>query len=65
MKSPFVKMKRLTMAQQQKLSILSNEVIRRLSNTNRKRQEKMETKIMVEQFTKELKVSGYTRVEAR
>ena len=29
------------------------------------RKEKLETKVVVEQFTKELKVSGYTRAEAK
>ena len=63
--SSLLKQQRSSKTRDSQLSILSNEFIRRLSNTNHKRQEKMETKIVLEQFTKELKVSGYTRVEAR
>ena len=47
MKTPFVVMKRSAMAQQQNMSILSNEVIRRLSNTNHKRQDRRETKMVM------------------
>ena len=47
------------------MSILSNKVIRWLSNIIHKRQDKVETKLVVEHFTKELKVTGYTRAEAK
>ena len=37
MKTPFVVMNRSAMASQQKISILANELVRRLSNTNFKK----------------------------
>ena len=37
MKTPFVVMNRSAMARQQKISILANELVRRLSNTNFKK----------------------------
>ena len=42
MKTPFVVMKRSAMAQTQKMSILANEVVRRLSNTNHRMSDKSE-----------------------
>ena len=65
MKTQYITMKRSAMAQTQKMSILSNEMVRRLSNINHLGVEKEEILKVGEQFIRELKVSGYNRKEAR
>jgi hypothetical protein len=64
MKTPYVIMQASAMASQQKFSILSNELMRRLGNTDHlvEHEEKIE---IVEQFIKEMKNSGYDRKAAR
>ena len=64
MKTPFLLMQASAMASQQKFSILSNELMRRLGNTDLlvKHNEKME---IVERFVREMKNSGYERRAAR
>ena len=65
MKTQYVTMKRSAMSQHQKIAILSNEIIRRLSKINHKSIEQSEITAVVEQFSQEMKVSGYDRVETR
>lgn len=64
MKSQLVLMERTAMGEQQKYQILSNELIRRLSKISPKiwKKEKID---IVDQFTRQLKNSGYGRKEAR
>ena len=65
MKIPYVVMKKSAMCQQQRISILSNEMVRRLSNCEWKNKSTIEKKVVIEQYTAELKVSGYSRKEAK
>ena len=65
MKTPFVVMRRSAMAQQQKLSILSNELVRRLSNTEFASKDHSERVLVIDQYTSELKVSEYNRLEVK
>ena len=65
MKTKLVTMKRSAMSQHQKISIISNEIIRRLSNVNHMRVEKKEIMEVVEGFTREMKNSGYDQKETR
>ena len=61
MKTPYVIMKESAVAQHAKVQILSNEVVRRLSNVNHERIEKDEIANIMEVFTTEMKISGYNR----
>ena len=64
MKTPLVIGEKSAMSAHQKFSILSNEVIRRLSNTSQ--DISMEERLVViNQLTRELKNSGYGRKAAR
>ena len=65
MKTPFVIMKRSAMTQHQKVQILSNEVIRRLSNINHKRIPVREIEEIMEVFIREMKTSEYEKKEIR
>ena len=56
---------RSAMAVRQKMSILSNELVRRLSNMNIERVEPEEKIRIVDHFTVQLKTSGYDRNQAR
>ena len=64
MKTPLVIGASSAMGEHQKISILSNEVIRRLSNVSEDRSQAERVGI-VDTLTKELKNSGYTRPKAR
>ena len=50
MKTPFVVMCRSAMAKQQKMSILINELVRRLSNTNFLNRDVAEMVLVIAQF---------------
>ena len=65
MKTPFVVMKRSAMASKQKFSILSNELIRRMSNVNREGNNSEEKNRVVEEFIQEMKNSGWGWEETR
>ena len=52
------------MSQQQKCSILSNEVVRRLSKINVAKIDRVEVVEVIKNFTQEMKNSGYDRKEA-
>ena len=65
MRTPFTVMKRLAISHHTQISILSNEVVRRLSKTNPKREVTRETLNLVETFTRELKISEYGFIEAQ
>ena len=64
MRTPFVIMKRSAMSEQQRMSILSNELIRRLSNVQISiiGEEMPE---IIEHYTSQLKTSGYDRRQAK
>jgi hypothetical protein len=64
MKSPLVIGEASAMSDHQKSSILSNEVIRRMSNISDKISQAERVDI-INKFTRELKSSGYTRRRAR
>ena len=67
MKTPLVPMQRTAMGEQQKYSILSNELIRRLSNISQDLPEDIERKEkiwVIDTMTKQLKNSGYSRMES-
>ena len=64
MKSQFTIMRRSAMSEQQKMSILSNELVRRLSNIHRDVLQE-EIKEVIEHFITQLKNSGYERKQAR
>ena len=53
------------MAQTQKMSILSNEAVGRLSNVNHNRMEMKEIVEVMEEYTEELKNSWYDQAESR
>ena len=65
MKTPYVIMERSAMGIKQKMEILSNELNRRLTNVDSEILSKMEINIVLEQFTQELKNSGYTNEQSR
>ena len=65
MKTPYVIMKRSAMSQHSKVSILSNEIVRRLSNINHKMIPTKEIEEVVEVFICEMKTSGYERAETK
>ena len=49
----------------QHYSILANELIRRLRNTNHEQPDMEDTLKIIEVFTQQLKSSGYTRKKSR
>ena len=59
-KTPYVIMARSAMSNQQKIQILSNELTRRMSNVKIEDVGQDEKNRIVEQFSQELKSSGYT-----
>ena len=61
MKTPLVIMEQSAMSDNQRHSILSNELIRRLSNTNHEDPNLEETSGVIEVFIQQLKSSGYNR----
>ena len=61
MKRPYQGMERSAMSEQQRYSILSNEVIRRLSNVHESIGQEERLSI-VEKFIQQLKTSGYSRL---
>ena len=63
MKSPYILMKRSAISDQQRYSILSNELIRRLSNLSQEISQAERLQV-VETFTTEMKNSGYERKQA-
>ena len=65
MKTPFLIMQRSAMGESQKVSILSNELVRRLSNVNYGWVENEEIIRVVEQFIKQMKSSGYGIKQSR
>ena len=65
MKTPFVIMEKTAMGKQQKMTILSNEATRRLTNIDHEKLGVEEQKLVLEQFTQELKNSGYYREQAK
>ena len=65
MKTPFVIMKRSAVSQHQKIQILSNEIVRRLSNVNHHKIPREEISGIMEVFIREIKTSGYERSETR
>mgnify|MGYP001221179344 CR=1 FL=1 len=64
MKTPLVIGAESEMALNQKNNILSNEVVRRLSNVSEDRSSDERIKV-IDDFTRELKSSGYNRPQAR
>ena len=65
MKNPFQIMKRSAISQHSKISITSNELLRRLGNTNSKNVDNDESSKVVETFIKEMKHSEYSRKEVK
>ena len=65
MKTPYVLMKRSAMSEQQKMSILSNELIRRLSNINDEETSDDEKIVVLESYIKEMKTSEYGRKQIK
>ena len=66
MKSPLVIGEASAMSDHQKFSILSNEVIRRMSNISDSDKISQKERVdIINKFTRELKSSGYTRRRAR
>ena len=65
MKTRLVIMERSAMGDKQRHSILANELIRRLSNTDHEENDIEETTRIIESFTQQLKSSGYNRKTAR
>ena len=64
MRTPFVIMKRSAMGEQQRMSILSNELVRRLSNVARVVVDE-EIPEIIEHYIQQLKISGYERGQTR
>ena len=64
MKTPYQVMERSAMSEQQRYSILSNELIRRMSKVHLSIGQEERLSI-VEKFIKQLKTSGYSRLQAR
>ena len=63
-KNQFTVMQRLAMSEHQRMAILSNELVRRLSNINRGVVEEEIVRV-IEQYASQLKTSGYGRKQAR
>ena len=61
MKTPLVIMRNSALSDNQRYSILSNELIRRLSNTNHVDQDMEDVHNIIETLIQELKNSGYNR----
>ena len=64
MKTSLVLMERSAMSNHQKISIMANEVIRRLSNVHKTIPQREQNKI-VDKLTQEMKNSGYSRKQSR
>ena len=64
-KTPLVIMERSAMGNSQRFQILSNEMVRRLSNTNHEEPNTQEVLDIIETYTQQLKSSGYERGSAR
>ena len=62
--TPFVTMERSALAEQSKISILANDLVRRMSNIGEENREKESIEV-VDNYTRKLKTSGYTRVQAK
>ena len=65
MRSQLLIPERSAMSERQKINILSNDVIRRLSNMNVEKEEEGERIRIVDHFTSQLKKSGYSRGKSR
>ena len=65
MKTPLVIMEASAMSDKQRHNILSQELIRRLSNTNIEKPNVDEQTSIIETFTQQLKSSGYGRKMSR
>ena len=65
MKNQILLMKRSAMATSQKYTILANELTRRLSNCSLEGTSNDDKILVVEDFTRQIKNSGFTRSEAR
>ena len=65
MKTPYVLMCRSAMSEHQKYSILSNEVITRLSNIDHQNVGRSEVEEILENMIVQMKTSGYNRKETR
>ena len=63
-KNQFTVMQRSAMSEHQRMAILSNELVRRLSNINRGVVEEEIVRV-IEQYASQLKTSGYGRKQAR
>ena len=63
MRTPYVIMRRSAMCEHQRMSILSNELVRRLSNVHQEVVQEEITNI-IEHYTVQLKTSGYDRKQA-
>ena len=64
MKTQFTVMQRSAMSEHQKMSILSNELVRRLSNIHRD-VIAAEMEQVIEQYIGQLKTSGYSRKQTK
>ena len=64
-KTPYVIMERSGVSYHQKFQILSNELVRRLSNVDITSIPQEEINVILEQYTTELKTSGYSHCQAR
>ena len=65
MRSQLIVPERTAMSTKQKMNIMSNDLVRRLSSINLERAEEGEVERVVEHFTVQLKTSGYARKAAR
>ena len=65
MRTPYVTMRRSAMSDNQKYSILSNDLVRRLSNINRDKITLEEMLTVIERFIQMLVTSGYDRKQSR
>ena len=65
MKSQILIPARSAMAETQRMNILSNDLVRRLSNVKIEQAEEGEVEKVIEQYTKQLKTSGYDRKKCR
>ena len=60
-KTPLVIMEKSAMGSSQRYNILSNEMVRRLSNTNHEETNPQKVLQIIETYTQQLKSSGYER----
>ena len=65
MKTPYVIMQKSAIGNQQRCSILSNELVRRLSNVNVGKVHETEVVEIIEKFISQMKNSGYEIFQAR